>query len=336
MNLSWNLFSDWWLRQLRALVPPGWMPAPKSRDALIIAIDRLDDTQAPLAGELLLRRAGRELPISPLLQPCELAATDRHLATFLRLPPDAVLSRDLVLPLAAGDHLRTVIGFDMERLTPFTADELYWSVSGLQRDRARGKLSLKLTFVLRAQVEALRPALARLRLAPTCIETAHGRIELTAKPGRADGLRQHALSALCGVLALLCVALPFLRQKLALDAVAQTIAAETPAAEQAMALRRQIAIADSGRAIVASARHDGDALQVLAMLTAALPDGTWLSDLALNAGDLTIDGQSSNAAKLIGLLSAVPGLRNPSFTAPVTRTADGSADLFSLHATVAP
>ncbi|HYP62712.1 MAG TPA: PilN domain-containing protein, partial [Acidocella sp.] len=74
--------------------------------------------------------------------------------------------------------------------------------------------------------------------------------------------------------------------------------------------------------------------QVLAILTDALPDDTWLSDLTLKNGDLTFDGQSANAAQLIGLLSAVPGLRDPSFTAPVTRTADGKADLFSLHATV--
>jgi general secretion pathway protein L len=55
----------------------------------------------------------------------------------------------------------------------------------------------------------------------------------------------------------------------------------------------------------------------------------------LKSGDLTMDGQSDNAARLIGLLSAVPGLRDPNFTAPVTRTADGRADQFSLHAAVA-
>jgi hypothetical protein len=51
-------------------------------------------------------------------------------------------------------------------------------------------------------------------------------------------------------------------------------------------------------------------------------------------GDLSIDGQSDNAPQLIALLAAVPELHGPSFTAPVTRSADQTTDQFSLHATV--
>ena len=50
----------------------------------------------------------------------------------------------------------------------------------------------------------------------------------------------------------------------------------------------------------------GEYLHDLASLTDALPDGTWLSDLSLKSGELMIDGQSSNSARLITLLSAIP------------------------------
>ena len=76
-------------------------------------------------------------------------------------------------------------------------------------------------------------------------------------------------------------------------------------------------------------------MQILAALTAALPDDTWLSDLTLKDGSLSVDGQSGNAAGLISLLAAVPALKDPSFTAPVTRTSDNKADLFSLRAETA-
>ena len=118
---------------------------------------------------------------------------------------------------------------------------------------------------------------------------------------------------------------PSSASKWRLDAAAQAIAAYAPAAHTALALRQQLATAAQGRAAIAQARHAGDALQVLAILTSALPDGTWLGDLTLKSGDLTFDGQSTDAAKLIGLLSAMPGLRAPNFTAPVTRTVDGKA-----------
>ena len=311
-------FAVWWVDQMRSLVPGGASHASRQPDALIVVIDRFADGDPVdnVTGSILLREGGLETPVGPLDLDRPQPAAASHLATGLRLPPGTVLQRDVVLPLAAAKGLQTVLGFEMDRLTPFSADEVYWGVAGLRPDHARGKLNLQLFVVLRAQVDAFCQALAPIRLAPAFIEVPGGRIELAGARPRANRFMQMGLSALCGILAFACLAAPFMRQQVALDAAARVIAA-------------------SGRSAIAQARRTGDALQVLATLTAALPDGTWLSDLALKSGDLTFDGQSTNAAQLIGLLSAVPGLRDPNFTAPVTRTADGKADQFSLHAEVA-
>jgi general secretion pathway protein L len=202
-------------------------------------------------------------------------------------------------------------------------------------DRARGKLRLQLAFVLREPIDQLRQKLARQQLFPSFIEAPGGAIALTADAStrRPPAI---ALPMLCGLLALACVISVFLRQQIALTAVARTIAERAPAAQVALALRQQLGIAASGRAAIAAAQQSGDAMQVLAELTDALPDGTWLDDLTLKSGTISIDGQSADAAALIGRFSAASGLRNPSFTAPVTRTADGKADQFSLQASIAP
>jgi general secretion pathway protein L len=138
----------------------------------------------------------------------------------------------------------------------------------------------------------------------------------------------------CGLLAVGCILTPFLRQQIALDNADRVIAAHQAAADLGEALRRRLAIANLSRAAIAAARQRGDALEVLSALTTALPDGTWLNDLSMAGGDLSIDGQSDNAPQLIALLAAVPELHGPSFTAPVTRSADQTTDQFSLHATV--
>jgi general secretion pathway protein L len=325
----------WWAGQMRSLLPGGISRAGWRQDALIIAIDRLTAEGETPSGTLLLRRNGQETQLQPLNQPLP-SPPAPHLPTCLRLPPGTVLCRDVTLPLGAARDLTAVIGFEMDRLTPFALDEVYWGVGALTPDRTRGRLSLRLAFVLRAPMEALLEALARLRLIPAFIEAETGRIDLAAAPPRPNRIPQTALAALCGLLALACLAPPFLHQQMALDAAAQAIAGAAPAAHTAQALRQQLAIAASGRAAIAQARRAGDVLQILATLTTALPDGTWLSDLTLKSGDLTMDGQSANAAGLIGSLSAIPGLRDPSFTAPVTRTADGKADQFSLHVAVSP
>jgi general secretion pathway protein L len=330
----------WWAAQMRELLPDALLPArirqPNTApDARIVALDPLRDMPqgGQLTGSILLRRGGLETPIGVLDLDRPRPTAEPRLATGLRLPPDAVLSREVVLPLAAARNLQAVIGFEIDRLTPFAAQEVFWGIGSLRQDRARGRLSLNLFFVLRAQVDSARQALARIGLIPSFIESAAGRIELDAARPAIRWTRS-GVPVFCGILALGCLLSPFLRQQLALDSAARRIAAASPAAQTALGLRQQLAIAASGQAAIAEARRAGDALQVLASLTDALPDGTWLSDLELKSGDLTFDGRSANAAALIGRLSAVPGLQDPSFTAPVTRTADGTADVFSIHATV--
>ena len=331
-----NEISTWWLGQMRSLWPGNLPRAGNRQDGLLVVIDRLSSASHDMAGALLLRRDGLETTLQPLAPDRPVRAiTAPHLATGLRLPRGAVLSRDVLLPIAAMRDLQAVLGFEMDRLTPFAADEVYWGVSGITPDRARGRVSLTLSIVLRAPVEALLQTLARLGLTPSFIEIETGRIELAARQPRQRHLRD-ALPALCGALFIACLAVPFIRQQMALNAAAQTIAAVQPAADTAQALRQQLVTAAAGRSAITQARRAGDALQVLSILTSAVPDGTWLSDLTLKSGDLSFDGQSANAAQLIGLLSAVPGLRNPSFTAPVTRTADGKADQFSMHVSVGP
>lgn len=330
-------FAHWWMRQMRALAPGLLARVRPPEDALIITFDGPASgfEQSP-AGTVLLRRQGREVRLGALDLTRNLSAgVPPHLVTGLRLPPGAVLRRALELPLAAARDLTAMLTFEMDRLTPFAADEVYWSASQLSHDRARAKLKLTLSIARRAEVDPLCIALGRINVTPSFIETETGRLPL-GTPGQQPGRRlRQGVYALCGLLALACLATPFIRQQIALDAAAQAVADTAPAATRAGTLRQQLTAAAQGRAAIAAARHAGDALQVLATLTAALPDDTWLSDLTLKSGDLTFDGQSGNAAQLINLLSAVPGLRNPSFTAPVTRSSDGKADMFSMHVMVA-
>ncbi|OYV32254.1 MAG: hypothetical protein B7Z80_27490 [Rhodospirillales bacterium 20-64-7] len=328
-------FSVWWLSQMRALLAVLLGPA-QAPDALIVAIDRLDGALPP-GGAVLLRRRGQERRLHGLDEPP--APLPAGLPVLLRLPADGLLSRELALPRAAARDVQSMLQFEMDRLTPFAAEELFWGVSTQTQtqtqaqDRARHQLRLRLTLVPRAQIEALLGWLAGRHLIPGWIEHEGGRIRLGA--GAPRPRRQTALSGLCAGLALACLAVPFARQQLALDEAAARIAQRAPAARIAEGLRTRLATAASGRAAIAAARRQGDALQILAALTQALPDDTSLAGLSLKSGGLTMDGQSADAPRLIALLAAVPGLQNPSFTAPVTRTSDGKADLFSLRAGVA-
>jgi general secretion pathway protein L len=330
--------SSWWLRQMQDLVA-AWRPArPAAPDAVIVALDdlRLEPSLAA-SGTILLRRDGHESVNRPLnfSRPLEAGALP-NLPAGLRLPPGMVLRREVALPLAAERDLATVIDFEMDRLTPFASDEVFWSTSLVSRAPGPAGLRLNLLIVPSRPVELLAQAMGSLNLRPSFVESPAGRIDLTSWRKRPAERWRLALSGLCLALALACLVTPLVRQQLALQAAALQLAAQAPGRQEALALRQQLANAAAGAAVLAAASASGDVLASLAALTQALPDGTSLNDLSLQGSDLTIDGLSTNAAGLIAILAAAPGFRNPAFTAPVTRTIGGNADLFSIHATVTP
>lgn len=324
----------WWWRQITSLVPErlrrGGPP-----DAVIIAIDDAGQDFGR-AGSILVRRAGQERFAAPLRLTGGPAPNPAPgLATGLRLPAGMVLCRDVNLPLAAERDLASVLGFEMDRLTPFQPEDIFWSVAGLRRDPVRG-LAMTLLITLRAPVEHLLESLAARDLKPAFIEAPEGRIQLSRRAGPAGRRLLLGLFGLAALAALACLVIPPIRQQVALDAAQSQIAALQPAAREALALRRQLNIAASGQSAIAAAQRSGDALQMIAALTAALPDGTYLTDLTLKFGNLTFDGASTNAARLIAILAGVPGFNDPRFVAPVTRAINGEADLFSIRVTLAP
>jgi general secretion pathway protein L len=327
-------FLSWWWRQILSIVPARLRRPAALPDAMIVSIETLAEDPADAAGAILVRRGGVETLTAPWRlgggTPPALAAT---LPVLLRLPRGSVLRREMTLPAAAARDISSVITFEIDRLTPFTADEIYWGIENMRRDGAQ-KLHFSLLLTLRAPLEPVLSALSRQNMRPGYIEDQAGRITLASgAPGPAR-VKQYAMAGVCAALAAACLAIPFIRQQNALQDCQARIETLRPAALQAAALRQRLAVAQSGQAAIAAAAQEGDALSILAALTNALPDGTWLNDFTLKSGALTIDGESSNAARLIAVLAAAPGFHNPVFAAPVTRAINGQADLFSIRATV--
>ena len=69
----------------------------------------------PLTAEALQPEQSHELE--------ELAGRAREVV--LCLPADKVMARKLMLPLVAEENLRQVLGFEMDRQTPFSLDQVY-------------------------------------------------------------------------------------------------------------------------------------------------------------------------------------------------------------------
>ena len=349
-----ELFLSWWLRQLAGLLPPAWRPgtldaaaAEAATDSVIIALtpgNTIDATRRRRGRLIHLGRFGLDASgltslraaIGPLR-----GSRSRHGPIRLALPPSLLLEQPVTLPLAAERDLDTALRWEMDRLTPFAADAVFWTWRITDRDRTRGQLQLRLVLVAKAAIQSTVDALAAAGLAPARLEAAGDPARLIPLDGQHRAAPRRPLliatAALCVALAVTAIAIPFVRQQSVLDRLDGAIADLRPQVDVAEALRRRVADrAASTEIVAAEGARVGDALHILAVLTDLLPDDTSLYDLTLRDRVLTFGGQSTQAARLIAILAADPAVRNPVFAAPVTRNEMTRTEAYAIRAEMQP
>lgn len=340
-----STFLAWWLGQLADLLP-GWLrrPAAANANALVIApVGPLGDAAAVI---VTLRRNGNEVPIG------QFPVAGRGLRGLpslpgrpiaLRLSAREVLEKTLVLPLAAQAELDQVLAFEMDRETPFTPDELYWSYRITKVDRQLKQLHVSLSVLPKIRLASLMAALASAGLTAAWVEFAgdgqRGSVlQLDGNRERDRSSRLFVPAAVCcGLLAITAAATPLVRQAVTLGGLDRALQTSRRAADKAEALRREIdQLSRSAELISGEVAKSGRPLEILASVTRALPDDTYLTEFELRGRKLMLSGRSAAASRLIGALAVDGGFQNPAFAAPVTRLEALHAEVFTITADVGP
>jgi general secretion pathway protein L len=335
---------NWWIKQMLDLVPPAIRRRTDSPpDACVISMDghAINLATRRAGGTSALGRFG--LDTTGIEQARSIVRKlGRRYAVAVSIPGEKLLERTLALPLAAEADLTSMLRYEMDSITPFTAEELFWTWSVVRRDRERRHLHVRLSFVPKAALPTLTPALEGLGVTPSWLEAATPSgsariIPLGHMAASQQRHRRHLRLALGTTAALMvaCAVLPCVLQAMARTRIEDRIRALDPDVRLAETLRARIT-RDSSAATLIAAEHGraGDPLAVLSAVTAALPDDTFLTDLTIRGGRLEITGQSKAAARLIAVLAANPVVKDPAFVASVTRAENGS-DAFSIRAGIA-
>jgi general secretion pathway protein L len=337
-------FSIWWIRQMADLAAPvaGLLRGGEA-DVLVLTPGPQPCRELRVAR----RRKGRleAAATVPLGDADRLRAVcgAGRIPAILVLPAPPLI-RSVELPLAAESSLDRVLRYEMDRLTPFAAEDVFFAHRVTGRDRARAILCCELIVVPKAAVQALLDRLAPAGVAPSALEAAGPggavwRIPMVpAEPGRVarERVAWRLAVAACAAMAAATVAVPVLRQSLALAAAEDRMAELRPLVEQAEMLRQRIAAGSAGSGRIAAARRQAaEPLMIMAALTDILPDDTWLDGLSLRERHLVLEGHSAAATRLIAALANEALLHNPSFAAPVTRAETGG-EVFTIQAEAGP
>ncbi|PIB51899.1 general secretion pathway protein GspL [Pseudomonas sp. 2588-5] len=268
----------------------------------------------------------------PLAAPVAASSTRQ----VLMLAADAVLVQRVQLPLAAGRNLSAVVGYELDRYTPYEADQLYFVAH--QERRTSTHLEVTLVAILRERLDQILVDCAGLGLHPHRVDAAHLGIDLLPAPLRPRqrpagmGL-QRSLPWLCGALLIAAMLLWLNDRQRVIDAMHASVQQQKAQVAEVHALRQQL-LNTRGAAQYLTRRKlaQPPLAALLNDLTTCLPADTWLDQLDVKDGEISLSGQSAKASALITRIKGCRSLENAQFEGVIQPDARTGKDQFALRA----
>lgn len=338
-------FWRWWTRALATWLPQRLrelfglarerLLLQVTGDGLLLAIEGPDGVRR--LAELPPLSTSADDPLAPLL-----AQRVASLPRWLLLPADASLRRALPLPAAAADRLREVLGFEIERQTPFPAADVEYDARLLGR-RGDGQVDAELVVVPRQALESRLVALGPLAntLTGVDVESAGGGgLGVNLLPGarrhrRADPWLGWNLAL--GLVAVVAIAAGLWQildnRRAAADVFEAEVAQAATRARTASTQRQALVDLVDGMAFLQSARAARPTtVEVMDALARQLPDSTYLEKLSIEDTRILLIGLSSEAPALVQRLEGSPLWRSPALAGALQPDPRSGRDRFTLTA----
>jgi len=344
-------FFAWWGRELKSLLPQRWreMFSEGAQELLVdanageVGVWRQSSGRCVEYGRIRRDQAvdDQRNEFSRLRDRID----DPGLRVFYCIPLPRVLRRELNLPAATEDKLRQVLAFEMDRQTPFKADQVYFDYRIAHRDAVAKSLKVDLHVVPRAQLDQELAAIAGLGIALDGVDCwrsgpGNGRAGLNLLPQerRVKRVNQRlrlnlALGAAAIVLFVIAGMLFLNNRQAALDAMAAEVEKAKVDAKQTAALAKRLKDNTTSASYLYRLKRDTTPMTaMLADLTKRLPDDTFLERMTVDEkGKVEVQGQSNNANKLIDGLQKSEVLDNAAFIGTVQPDARTKKDRFTMN-----
>jgi len=348
-------FWKWWSGEILDFVPASIRAAfDHDEQLLLISVHERDMTlerrhgadRQPLETIALADDDDALADKSKAESPITTTESDRIVVELSRAQ---AVQRQVALPFGTEDRIEDVLGYEMDRFTPYARNDVYIHYRVTGRDNERRVINIHLVVALRKTVDGILAALKKRGVNPSRV-TLRGCAESTdpamaainllprnsrAKPASRRNLVPTALTALAAILAVVAIGYPFANQLAQLNRLDDEIAALSPAAIAAGKTRDEIANAvrlagffSDKRAVVPTQ------ISLLNELTRVIPDDTWLSRVQVQGTTVRVHGESEGASSLIGLIEDSDMLRDVRFSSPVTKNPRTSNDRFVIEAQI--
>ncbi|MCU7846060.1 MAG: PilN domain-containing protein [Candidatus Thiodiazotropha sp. (ex Monitilora ramsayi)] len=254
------------------------------------------------------------------------------------------LIKKVTLPIETEENLREVLSFEMDRQTPFTANQVYYDYVVSGRDKKAR--TLEVTLVL-APIERLTYALDVLQenqIVINAISPCEEHIgifnrvnllppEKRQKPKKGFRYINYFLLLILFLLLLANLALPIWQKSTYAKKLEMEVDEFKQKSAEAVALRKKVDQAKLENKFLEEKKRDTfQILQILNELTMVVPDDTWVSNFEVRDKEVHLHGQSVASASLISLIDASQLFNNVSFRSPVTQNRKNNTERFHISA----
>ncbi|MDD1610716.1 MAG: PilN domain-containing protein [Methylococcaceae bacterium] len=303
----------WWGRELSFLVPEKIKQLVSVQQGFIIV--RADSDKFILSyqfGGQCEQLATLERDSSAIAQYKNLLASDERLSkakVILRLTEQAVIQKELALPIAAKENLHQVVGYELDRYTPFKTDQVYFVVKRLPKHLNEAD-QIKVLLIL-----------------GVANDVEHGDDIYNLLPDRlrpkVEKIPRIIHSSLIGLVFLLLgavIVMPVWFEYQAVNALTEKVQKVEKEAKKIKALQLETAaLIEETQQLLNEKNATPSVILMLNTLSKLMKDDTWLAYLQYADGQLQIQGESPAASTLIAVLEDSEVFSNAVFVSPVTQ-----------------
>ena len=324
---SFGNFLSWWQQQLKECVPLGlrnklaqarrpalWSPTD---DRVWLAAGALSESK-PFLSSALAQRGGSA------------AVVVGEVNGF---------RRELEMPLAVQDRLQQVLGYELDRLTPLKASELYYDFRIKQKNLSAGTCTVELAAAPRMRVDPMLAeanrrniTVTRMLLSPSDVDTSLDLLKIAQTSADDDNKPRSwitpALFALCMALVIALVALPLWQMRQRILALQPIESSAKTDAQIASVVQQQLEKQISEYNLPLARKYSGPlVVQLLDDLSKRLPDDTWAQSIEIRTiptqktKEVVLQGETGSGGKILQIVQESPLIKDPTFKATMTRVA---------------
>jgi len=262
----------------------------------------------------------------------------------LKLRPARVLFRPLELPQRATEFLAGVVRQQIDRLTPWTANDAAFGWSA-PTEAGGDRVAITVAATARAVVQPMVDALVAAGAEAVAVTAAPpGAAAITVLEHRRSGTLDVARVRRALVAVLIVTGLAAGVSLSVAGLAGMKLAREQEDLTRRIAERRMaIRLGREGgpaatplRALERRKYQNASSVIVLEALSQLLPDHTYVTELRIEGDKLRVVGITRDAPSLIRLMEQSPNFTRATFFAPTTRAASDPGERFHIEAQIEP